>query len=186
MKNIFFLLLFIVFCLGCTKSTKTNSFNGDRQFQTNDPARLYFKNIRSVAYYRTRKPHSEVDIYKSKKLAQTDKRPILYPMIVDDWLKNEAYLFLEKNAYSNFATPLTIKAKRDSTESIFTIEVFNKKNQYAFAESIYKALRDKQTLTVKTKKETFVPIFNNYQDKSNFLMTMADYYKLIDKDRKGK
>jgi len=186
MKKIIFLLIPFSFFFACQKNNKPKQFTGDQQFKTTDPSRLYFKNIRSVSYYSSRKANSKIDIYKSRKLAQTDKRPILYPMILDNWLDNEAYLFIEKNAYPQFANPLTIKAARDTTTQIFKIGVFNKKNQYAFAENIYNALNDKQALSVKTKDGVFVPILENYQDKTNFVMTVKDYFKFIEKERKGK
>lgn len=186
MKKFNYLLLCIAFCWACESNKSPKSFAGDRQFQTTDPARLYFNNIRSVAYYRTRKPHSKIDIYQVRKFARTDKRPILYPQILDNWLENEAYLFLEKNAFPEFASPLTIKAESDTLSTTFEIDVFNKKKQYAFAENIFKALKNGQELSVKTKEESYVPIFQNYQDKSNFMMTMQDYYRLIDLERKDK
>ena len=186
MKKIIFLLLCIPFCWACEANKSPRPFAGDRQFQTTDPARLYFKNIKSIAYYRTRKPHSEIDIYQARKSSRIDKRPILYTQILDNWLDNEAYIFLEKNAFPNFASPLTIKAESDTLSKIFDIDVFSKKKQYEFAENLFKALNNKQKLSVKTKEESFVPIFQNYQDKANFMMTMKDYYRLIDLERKRK
>ncbi|MEM6316452.1 MAG: hypothetical protein AAF960_02220 [Bacteroidota bacterium] len=187
MKRIIFLLFCFSFFTQCQPNEKPKAFTGDRQFQANDPSRLYFKNIRSIAYYRTRKPHSKIDIYKFRKLDMTDKRPILYPMILDNWMDEEAYIFLEKNAYSKFGDPLTIKATaQDSTENILTIDVFNKKNQYTFAEQVFEALQSKQDLSVLTKDSSYIPIFANYKDKSAFVITMKDYYRLIDLDRKEK
>ncbi len=184
MKKIIFLLFSISICLACESNKQPKAFTGDRQFQTTDPSRLYFKNIRSIAYYRTRKPHSDIDIYQVRKFSRTDKRPIIYPQILDNWLDNEAYIFLEKNAFPKFASPLTIKAESDSLSTTFEIDIFNKKNQYEFASSIFNALSNGQELSVKTKEASFVPIFQNYQDKSNFMMTMRDYYGLIELDRK--
>lgn len=184
MKKIIFLLFSISICLACESNKQPKAFTGDRQFQTTDPSRLYFKNIRSIAYYRTRKLHSEIDIYQVRKFSRTDKRPIIYPQILDNWLDNEAYIFLEKNAFPKFASPLMIKAESDSLLTTFEIDIFNKKNQYEFASSIFNALNNGQELSVKTKEEAFVPIFQNYQDKSNFMMTMRDYYRLIELDRK--
>ncbi len=186
MKKFIYLLFCISFCWACDTKKPAKPFAGDRQFQTTDPARLYFKNIRSIAYYRTRKPPSEIDIYEARKSARTNKRPILYPQILDNWLDNEAYIFIEKNAFSKFVTPLTIKVESDSLLTTFEIAIFNKKNQYEFAGNMFQALKNGQVLSVKTKEGVFIPIFQNYQDKANFMMTMQDYYRLIELDRKGK
>jgi len=184
MKKYTILLISLFFYFGCQQNTPKTTVVGSSKYSTIDPARLYFKNIRSIAYYRTRKPNSKIDIYQSKKKIYTDKRPILYPLIVDNWLDNEAYLFLEKNNFISFFDPLTIKAEQDTSTTTFEIAVFNKDNQYEFATKIYEALKKRETLSVKTKEEIFVPIFENYQDKSNFIMTMNDYFRLIEKDRK--
>jgi len=181
-----YLLLCISFFLACESNKSPKKITGDRQFQTTDPSRLYFKNIKSVAYYRTRKRHSEIDIYQVRKFSRTNKRPILYPQILDNWLDNEAYIFIEKNAFPKYASPLTIKATKDTLSTIFEIDIFNKKNQYEFVENIYQALKNRAELSVKTKEESFVPIFQNYQDKSNFMMTIRDYYRLIELARKAK
>lgn len=186
MKIFFYLLFGVSFLWTCESNNSPKAFTGDRQFQTTDPSRLYFKNIRSIAYYRTRKLHSEIDIYQVRKFSRTDKRPIIYPQILDNWLDNEAYIFVEKNAFSKFASPLTIKSESDSLSTTFEIDVFNKKNQYEFATSIFNSLNKGQELSVKTKEEGFVPIFQNYQDKSNFMMTIRDYYRLIELDRKNR
>ena len=186
MKKHIFLLICLVFNFGCQQHKERKAFSGNLKFQTNDPARLYFKNIRSVAYYKTRKQHSELDIYQLKKKAQTDKRPIIHPIIVDNWIDNEAYLFLEKNEYQQFFDPLTVKVEQDTSMAIFEINVFNKNNQYEFANKIFAALKARQPLTVKNKAGAFVPIYDNYQDKSNFMTTMTDYFRFIELERKRK
>jgi len=186
MKKYIFLFIYLVFNFGCEQNKAAKEFAGNPKFQTTDPARLYFNNIRSVAYYKTRKQHAEMDIYQLKKKAQTDKRPIIHPIIVDNWIDNEAYLFLEKNDFPQFFDPLTIKVEQDTNVAIFEIEVFNKENQYEFAAKIYAALKERQSLSLKNKAGIFIPIFENYQDKSNFMITMTDYFRLIELERKGK
>ena len=107
-------------------------------------------------------------------------------MIVDNWIANEAYLFLEKNDFQQFFDPLTIQVLQDTARTTFEIDVFNKDNQYDFARKIYEAPKARQPLVVKDKTGTFIPIFENYQDKANFLTTMTDYFRLIELDRKGR
>ncbi|MFK7980292.1 MAG: hypothetical protein AB8G86_09950 [Saprospiraceae bacterium] len=186
MKKNIFLFISLLFCFSCQQNSTPTPFSGSPKYQTTDPARLYFNNIRSIAYYKTRKPPSEIDIYQLKKKAQAVDRPIIHPIIVDNWLANEAYLFLEKNDFRQFFAPLTIKIEQDTSNPIFEIDVFNKSNQYDFAATIYEALKARQTITVKDKEGQFIPILENYQDKSNFMITMTDYFRLIDVDRKRK
>lgn len=186
MKKNIYLFICVLFCFGCQQNNTPTAFLGNPKYKTTDPARLYFNNIRSIAYYRTRKLNSEIDIYQLKKKAQTVERPIIHPMIVDNWLDNEAYLFLEKNDFRQFFNPLTLKIEQDTSSTIFEIDVFNKGNQYDFAEKIYAALKARQTIMVKDKEAQFIPIFDNAQDKTNFLITMSDYFRLIELDRKRK
>lgn len=180
MKKIIFLTIYTIFYFGCQEVSKPKPFSGDKQFRTTEPSKLFFNNVRSGYYYRTRKPNTKMDIYKIRKFSMTDKRPIMYPMIVNNWLEDEAYLFLEKNAYNSFIEPIQIRNAQDSLAQTFEITVFNKKNQYEFARKIYTNLKEGNLLEIKTKNNTFVPIFQNYEDKSNFMMTMRDYYRLIE------
>ncbi len=81
MKKNIYLLIYVLFCFGCQQNSTSTAFSGNPKYKTTDPARLYFNNIRSIAYYKTRKPHSKIDIYQLKKKAQTVDRPIIHRWI---------------------------------------------------------------------------------------------------------
>ena len=186
MKNTLFLIIFIISLFSCQHRKEERSRITNSVFQTDDPSRIYFNNIRSINYYRTRKPNTDIDIYQLKKTVRTDERPIVRALILDNWMDKEAYVFVEKNEYPSFHEPLTVIIQGDNTVDTLQLAVFNKKNQYQFTEQVYHALTNRHPVAVKTKGGSFVPIYETYQDRNNFLTTLKDYYVLIDKERKDK
>lgn len=103
-------LIFLLFA-GCKEPTpsKPQDSKPTGLFATTAPSKIYFNNIRSIQYYRNRKPGTKLDVYRHKKFSMTNKRPIIYPLIIDNWMKDEAYLFVEQNTYPSFSDPLKIR-----------------------------------------------------------------------------
>ena len=175
---ILFLLAFLAF--QCQVPEAQKDFTGDSQFRTTDPSRLYFKNMRASHYYNRRKPNTKIDLYTLRKFSNDHKRPILYPVIVNNWLQDEAYVFIEKNKYAEFTDTLDIMWKTDTLSEGFQLALFNKANQYEFAGRLYEKLLNNEELHLKNKNGKWVPIFQNRADRLHFLSTMRDYYRLTE------
>lgn len=151
-------------------------------FHTTPPSQLYFKNIRSTSYYSERKKHSEMDIYRLRKFSTTRKRPILYPLIIQNWLEDEAYLFVEPNDYLyNFADKLPIRWLEEGKEQQLTLPYRGKEEELAFAEAIYQALLAGHQLEIKVIDHGWVPLFKDGGDRQHFLITMRDYLRLTER-----
>ncbi len=181
MKKYFTLGLIVLFYFACEPNIKTPKvYTGEKEYRTTDPSRLYFNNIRSTSYFRKRKPNTRIDMYTLRKFSRTNKRPILYPMIVNNWMQDEAYLFIEKNDYVAYADSLIVRWEKDTMSGQFFMDVPSKKKQYHFAKNLYDCIRSKQALFIKTKTNDFVPVFKNVEDRMNFMTTMNDYYRLTE------
>lgn len=178
-------LMLLIFFLetSCQHPQPPKEFTGNELFHTTDPSRLYFNNIRSTYYYKQRQPNTRIDIYKFRKLKQTRKEPLIQPKIVNNWMQDEAYIFLETNDYiGGFSDTLTVKwqSNRDTTNGYYYLTLANKENQYQFARNLYESLKEKHYMEVKTKKNGFVPIFEDYAEQNNFRTTLNDYYRLTE------
>lgn len=182
MKFLVPVFLFLSAFTACTSPEPQREFTGDKQFRTTDPSRLYFNNIRSTDYYRERKPGTRIDLYRHRKLSFKDDRPVLHPVIVNNWMKDEAYIFIEKNPYRNgWSDTLTIRwSQGDTLSGYYELPLGTRPAMYEFAGKIYGAMKDKQTMEVKTAKGNFVPILRDGNDRSTFQMVMRDYYKLTE------
>jgi len=174
----FFLLGLAIWSCEIPQAQKV--YTSDRQFRTTDPSRLYFKNIRSMDYYNRRKPNTKIDLYTFRKFSQDTTRPILYPMIVNNWLQDEAYIFIEKNGYSGFSDSLIISWKTETEDGQFAIGLFNKPMQYEFTGELYERLLNNEILFLKNKTGSLVPVFHNRADRLYFMTTMRDYYRLTE------
>jgi len=184
-KHLIPIVLLVFFCLiSCERVPEPKQFSGNPLYRTTDPSRLYFNNIRSNSYYRQRKTNTKIDIYKYRKLKISRKEPLIQAKIVNNWLQDEAYIFIDKNDYvGGFSDTLTVQWQADSTSGYHYLALANKKNQYDFAQAIYESIEARHSLSVKTLKNGFVPVFDNREERVNFRTTLNDYYKLT--ERKG-
>ncbi len=174
-------VLGLAFLTACYAPEPQKEFKGKKQFRTTDPSRLYFKNMRSAYYYRSRRPNSKKDIYKLRKASKEFDRPLLYPVIINDWLNDEAFVFIEKNNFKDFHTDsLIVQWQEADTTGTFFMTTPTKEAQYAFAGEIYDALTKGKSLEMKTKNGGFVSIFQRQQDAMNFVIVMRDYYRLTE------
>ncbi|GAB5552226.1 MAG: hypothetical protein Sapg2KO_18170 [Saprospiraceae bacterium] len=183
---VFFSFLLLVSLSTC-QNKKAQEYLSTEQstFFVNDASHLYFKNVR--AYYYNEKPGpgpntaERMNLYRLRKFSDTSDRPILYPIIVDNWIKDEAYLFIEGNDYNRgFKNPLTVLAIEANDTTTLELTRPTMDMQLTFTESLATSLEAGQELLVLDSTGTAVPIFTNKQDQLNFLTTIKDYKKLTE------
>jgi hypothetical protein len=167
----------------CQQPEPQKVFTGDKQFRTTDPSRIYFKNMRQVYYYLENRKGSKVNIFWLRKYTKTKVRPIIYPKIVNDWLEDEAYIFIENGFYPYFqedSLQLMWSNTEQDTSGILTLEVRSKKNQYEFAGKLYERLVEGDDFRMVNNQLDTVAIFEDRDDRIHFVTTMKDYYRLTE------
>jgi hypothetical protein len=182
MKYLGIIFLILLLFTSCTSPKPQKEFISDRQFRTTDPSRLYFNNIRSTHYYRKKNQHSNSDLYRNRKLSFNNQRPIIHPLIVNNWMSDEAYIFIEKNEYiGGWSDTLTIRwLENDNIGGEYLLPIPSRPEMYAFAGKIYAAMKEGKTLEAKNAKGIFVPLLENQQDRAAFQTTLRDYYRLTE------
>ncbi|NJN77019.1 MAG: hypothetical protein HC803_00715 [Saprospiraceae bacterium] len=183
--NFFWIVIFsLLFWISCEQPQPQKVFTGAKQFRTTDPSLLRFNNIRTAYYYRERPKNTKLDIYKLRKFTMTKKYPLLIPVIVNNWMQDEAYLFFENNLYPDFTDTIMVKwqTKIDSTitEGFYELALRNKENQYEFGGKLYESMQRGDDLFIKNTKNEFLPFYDNPDDKSAFNITIRDYYRLTE------
>ncbi len=149
----------------------------DKRFHITAPSLLYFKNMRSTAYEESTQPGTRIELYRLRRFSETDERPILYPIIANNWLEDQAYLYLRANEYEKgYARPIRIRWPEGGD----TLHASNREEQYRFALNIYEQLKEGKELKVLSQDSTFVPIYENRQDRSHYLTTVQDYLRLTE------
>ena len=116
-KNMFlsFLCILLTACSG--PGSRQNNTSSGPQYQTTAPSLLYFKNIRSINYEQSEQPGTRIELYRLRQFSQPAKEPLLVPTIANNWLEDEAFIFLEPVDFGQpWARPITIRwqSRQDS------------------------------------------------------------------------
>ena len=179
MKNIFFLLLFVL--LYACEGTPAGHTRPPRQlFHTTAPSQLYFKNMRSYHYAQSTKPGTRIDTYTLKKFSTDSKSPVLIPIIENNWMEDEAYILLEKNNYPDWSDTLQLQFETGEEIEFPTISTLNMEAQYAFAKHLYEELKQGHRINVYTPNQRWQPLYESQPERANFLRVLQDYYNLTE------
>ncbi len=166
--------------MACTPAPQMKP-DGKRPYFTSIPSRLYFQNVRSAYYYRERQAGTALDIYTLRKAPRDLREPHFRAAIIDNWMEDEAYLFVRPNAYpAGFGDILSIRIMGRTETDTLRMPVPDKEAQMAFAGAIYQSLLEGAEIEVLTGKHDWKPILRDADERSSFLITVRDYYKLTD------
>lgn len=188
MKDSIFFIAALFLCtislISCSEPSRTDTTKDtESPFLVKDPNYIYFKNVRKYYYTESRapggKPSERMNIYQLRKFSAAKERPLIYPQIIDNWLEDKAYLFLERNEYP-IATPLTLYATAGRDTSVIRMERPTPQAQWATAEKIARALEADQSLFVLNEASARVPIFEQKTDRLAFLTTIKDFRRLTE------
>jgi hypothetical protein len=172
-------LLVISFLMACSPSEKKTE-KEKSPFRTTAPSLLYFKNIRSTSYSVQEQANTRMEMYKLNAFSSDTDRPIIYPIIVNHWLEDKAYLFLNFNEFEKgIYRPVTIKVGAEETIILDPVTI---PNQYDYAVSISEALDKELPLEIKGEDGEFHPLMENQKDRSAYLICLRDYLRLIEKN----
>lgn len=92
----FFTILSLILLAACQSQSVERQRNGDERFKTTAPSLIYFKNIKSLKYQNNRDIKTQMDFYRPKDFLKSTSLPVIYPVIVHNWLEDESYLIFEK------------------------------------------------------------------------------------------
>ncbi|MEL6863492.1 MAG: hypothetical protein AAFP19_03690 [Bacteroidota bacterium] len=181
MKITFYKGLLLLFLLSACSSDQEQVQKGPKSpFQTTQPSVLYFKNMRSVNY-KQRRQEPKMDVYTFRQFTDTDSRPILYPLIVNNWLQDEAYLLIERNEFGAFADSLIVQweSPTDSSGTFYLANTF-KQQQYEFGLALYQRLKEDCSLKIKSSDGTYVPLFDQKEDRFHYATVVRDFLRLTE------
>ena len=167
---------------GCEAPRAQRDFSGDPAFRTTPPSHLFFKNVRASSYYAERPKGMELDLYRHRRFSQTAKRPMLIPVIIDDWMRDQAYLFVRPNDFAGIHDPLTVKVMRPRGDTVLTMpDVPTRPAQFAFANELYAQLLEGHRVYLLQVDSTYLPIYEQRAERASYLAVMQDYYRLTER-----
>lgn len=156
----------------------------DRMFRTTPPSLLYFKNMRSTNYSVEEHPNTRVELYRLRRFGETTQHPLLIPLIANNWMEDEAYLFIEPNKFEGgfYDTLRVFWSAGDDSSGVYELARAGLPQQYEFARGLAESMRKGHELRVLTAEADTVPIFDDQASRSHFLTTVRDYERLTEQD----
>ena len=155
---------------------------GDPEFRTTPPSRLFFANIRSSSYYRERPAGTDLDVYRFRRFSQTAQRPMLIPVIVEAYLKDEAYLFMRPNDFPDFHSPISIRAYQNQQDTILRLEDRSRSGELNFALAMYERLYEGDTIRVMLRDSSWHELYDLRAERSALFAVMQDYFRLTERN----
>jgi len=172
------LLLIIVSLIGCKIDRDKKVDRAKFQFEVGDDSELFFRNVRQI-YYDRSSPDGTWQAYRFGDHYQGNDRPVILPVIVINWLQDEAYLLIDTNELLTEEDDLRVIISDTSTLKADTL-ILNQRGRermLEFGSRLYEAIQTNQTITVKSRGK-FVPLLMEGDDRETFRITMSDYYRL--------
>ncbi|MEL7422548.1 MAG: hypothetical protein AAFN81_06135 [Bacteroidota bacterium] len=159
----------------------------DTRFQTTDPSRLYFNNIRSSNYNTQDFPQRYSKSYTLNNWPDTASTPFLVPTIIDYWLYDQAYLELNWQslpANISLELPWTLVCTSETKTDTVLMEGKRWDQQFEFAAAIHAAiLEPKQELALLLSDSIRVPVMQDSEVRRLFRLTWRDHQALADKNK---
>ena len=181
-NNILFLTLWLLLaaCGGQDGQQEDNA--GDRTYRTTAPSLLYFKNMRSSYYTLNEQPRTRIELYRLRKFVQlSGEEIVLVPVIANNWMKDEAYLFLESPELGKgLASPITIRWEAQGDTGLYQLQPATIDKQYELAMQLYKSLLEGHQIEALAADSTWAPIFTGKDSRSHFITSVRDYLRLTE------
>jgi hypothetical protein len=173
-------LLFPVFLLlvGCKIDRDKEVDRAKFQFKIGADSNLFFRNVRQI-YYDRSSPDGTWQAYRFSNRYNGNDRPVIEPVIVINWLKDEAYLLIDTNELlgeEDMITVTVVDAFANKTDTLY-LNQRGRERLLEFGSKLYEAIQANQKISVKSKEE-FVPILTEEIDREAFRITLSDFYRL--------
>lgn len=164
--------------MGCKIDRDKKVDRSKFQFVIGDDSELFFRNVRQI-YYDRSSPDGTWQAYRFSDQHPGNERPLIIPVIVINWLKDEAYLLIDTNEMLSVEDDLQVIISNTSSSNADTL-ILNQRGRermLEFGSRLYEAIRSNQKIVVKSRGE-FLPVLNEDIDREAFRVTMSDYYRL--------
>lgn len=175
-----FLILFVILILlpGCKIDRKHRVDRDKFTFKISDDALLFFRNVRQIYYDLQDLPEAHWYAFRHADRPIDPQRPLITPVIVVDWIKNESYLLVEPNEYLLAESTLLIREKtKKGITYEYALSQRGRENMLEFATKIYEGIMDENDIFVNSGGRDY-PLFQSDDERDIFRMVMADYYRL--------
>lgn len=164
--------------IGGCKIDRKEVVDRDRfTFKATEDSYLFFKNVRQIYYDFTDLPQARWHAYRYGDRYKGNERPMLTPVIVVAWIKNEAYLLIEPNELLQAEEMLIIHEIANGKTYEYRLGERGRENMLEFATKIYEGIMAENEILIRVNDQ-YERLFTNEEDAENFRVVMGDYYRL--------
>jgi len=171
-------ILMFLLQVGCKIDREKEVDRSKFQFKIGADANLFFRNVRQI-YYDRSSPDGTWQAYRFSDRYTGDDRPVIEPVIVINWLQDEAYLLIDVNELLGEEDMITVTlsdAFANKTDTL-SLNQRGRERMLEFGSKLYEAIQANRRVAVKSKGE-FVPLFTEEMDREAFRITVSDFYRL--------
>jgi len=172
------LLLIIPLLTGCKIDRDKKVDRAKFQFEIGDDSELFFRNVRQI-YYDRSSPDGTWQAYRFGDRYTGNDRPVIQPVIVINWLKDEAYLLIETNealGQEEFLEVIISDSTSSRTDTLILKER-GRERMLEFGSKLYEAVMANYKISV-LLEDSYIPVLTDKTDREALRVTMADYYRL--------
>ncbi|GAB4335432.1 MAG: hypothetical protein OHK0038_13140 [Flammeovirgaceae bacterium] len=150
------------------------------RFQTTNSSILFFRNIRVPYYDKVEMDEAKMNQFRLKERNLGDSIPIINLCILEAWLRDEAYIYIEPNKLLTNTDTLSIIWKDPLSDStgVYHFVEGDREMHYRFATQIYTSIQKQHSFFVKID-DKICPFMQNESDRETFRKTLVDFYRLV-------
>jgi hypothetical protein len=177
-KRFLYLFVMVILVPACKIDRKPTVDRDKFTFRISSDSFLFFKNVRQIYYDFQDLPKAHWYAYRFGKRPVDPTRPIVTPVIVVDWIKDESYLLVEPNEALQNEPGLVIFEKNRSGKMLeYSLKERGRENMLEFATKIYEGIMAENEIYVKSGQKHIL-LFKNDEERDAFRVVMSDYYRL--------
>lgn len=168
-----------VFLLASCQIDKDKKINRDKfSFKTGDDTEIFFKNMRQSYYGIEENKQANFNLFRFKETPDIKDVPQVKPVIVINYLQDEAYIMLETNSFFKDYQPMHFQWQ-DSTQSTgdISLEAYNREAILEFSTQLYESIIKNHQLSTEINGKQY-KIFVDRKEREAFRVTLSDYYRL--------
>lgn len=172
------LLLIIALFTGCKVDQDKKVDRSKFQFKIGDDSELFFRNVRQI-YYDRSSPDGTWQAYRFSDRYHGNERPFILPVIVINWMKDEAYLLIDTNkplSEEDYLQVIVSSGYASKSDTLILNER-GRERMLEFGSKLYEAIQANHKIVIKSKGR-FAPLLDEQIDQEAFRITMSDYYRL--------
>jgi hypothetical protein len=181
-KQLFYsvLLLFILLSSSCKIDKDKVIDISQARFKTTNSSILFFRNIRVSYYDKVEMYEAKMNQFRLKERNLSDTIPVINLCILEAWMRDEAYIYVEPNSLIANRDTLNVFWKDNQSDStgIHQFVEGDREMHYRFATQIYTSIQKNHSFFVEVNQQR-IPLMDKENERETFRKTLVDFYRLV-------